>query len=195
MSSLQLLEQTNFKNEGCYINSYNNYNNKIFDHNFLPSIENVKHANSKSSGNSSRKNYIESTSIYGVIQDTNYDKNGAMIMESTKMRNGEQYYNLENKKELDTRLFIGCPLMTTGQSILENPDLSSRLLYGEETRTPKSINSVSAYSADNFIPLIKPISENIQNTDHIIPTYWVRGGMSTRTVVRNIDYMKSCGKK
>lgn len=189
-SSLQLLEQTNLKNEGCYMDSQNYFNNKIFDHRFLPSIE-----KDKKSKNVSRKKYLESTSIYGVIQDTNYDKKGELIMESTKMRNGELYYNTEDKKELDTRLFIGCPLMTTGQSILENPDLSSRLLYGEETRTPKSINSVSAYSADNFIPLIKPISDNIQNTDHIIPTYWVRGGMSTRTVVRNIDYMKSCGKK
>jgi hypothetical protein len=189
-SSLQLLEQTHFRNEGCYKDSQNYYNSKIFNHQFLPSIE-----KEKKSKNVSRKKYLESTSIYGVMQDNNYDKKGELIMESTKMRNGEIYYNMEDKKELDTRLFIGCPLMTTGQSILENPDLSSRLLYGEETRTPKSINSVSAYSADNFIPLIKPISDNIQNTEHIIPTYWVRGGMSTRTVVRNIDYMKSCGKK
>jgi hypothetical protein len=55
------------------------------------------------------------------------------------------------------------------------------------------VNSVSSYSANNFIPLVPEIQENIQNIDHIIPTFWVRGGMSSRTVVRNIDYLKSCG--
>ena len=47
----------------------------------------------------------------------------------------------------------------------------------------------------HFIPLVPHLAENVQNVDHIIPTYWVRGGMSTRTIVRNIDYLKSCGIK
>ena len=85
--------------------------------------------------------------------------------------------------------------MSSGQSVLKNPDLSSRLKYGEDTRVSKSVNNATAYSANNFIPLVPNLAENVQNTDHIIPTYWVRGGMSSRTVVRNIDYMKSCGIK
>ena len=58
---------------------------------------------------------------------------------------------------------------------------------------PAIVTVATAYSADNFIPLVPEIQENIQNIDHIIPTFWVRGGMSSRTVVRNIDYLKSCG--
>jgi hypothetical protein len=68
-SSLQLLEQTHFRNEGCYKDSQNYYNSKIFNHQFLPSIE-----KEKKSKNVSRKKYLESTSIYGVMQDNNYDK-------------------------------------------------------------------------------------------------------------------------
>ena len=38
MSSLQLLEQTNFKNEGCYINSYNNLISSFSYNKFLGQI-------------------------------------------------------------------------------------------------------------------------------------------------------------
>ena len=112
--------------------------------------------------------------------------------DSTLLRNGV-LQNDVSKRELDTRLFPGAPLMTIGQSELKNTDLSSRLKLGEETRTSKSANSTSSYSANNFIPLVPSIAENIQNVDHIIPTFWVRGGMSSRAVIRNADYIKSCG--
>ena len=39
------------------------------------------------------------------------------------------------------------------------------------------------------------IAENVQNTDHIIPEYWIRGGMNSRSVHRNINYLRSCGKQ
>ena len=96
---------------------------------------------------------------------------------------------------MNTRLFPGAPLLITGDSELKNTDLSSQLKFGKETRTNKSTNSLKNYSVDNFIPLVPYLAENVQNTEHIIPTYWVRGGMSSRTVVRNIDYLKSCGLK
>lgn len=171
-------EQTNIKK--CI----NNNNDRIFDYNFLPQIAN---ANNKTS-------YIDSMQMKGVLQNSNYDIKGDNIMDSTTLRFGQNGNN-KSKKELDTRLFPGAPLMSTGKSILENPDLSSRLIFGQDTRTSKSANALSSYSADNFTPLVESLAENVQNVDHIIPTFWVRGGMSSRTVVRNIDYLKSCGMK
>jgi hypothetical protein len=179
-------EQTNIKNNNC-LNSYNDLNNnKIFDYAFLPSIFDAR--------NDTRNSYMDSTKTLGILQNTNYDINGNNINESTILRNGN-IQNIQSRKELDTRLFPGAPLLSTGQSILKNTDLSSRLKFGEDTRTSKSANALSSYSADNFIPLVPSLAENVQNVDHIIPTYWVRGGMSSRTVVRNIDYLKSCGLK
>jgi hypothetical protein len=162
-------------------------NDKIFNYAFLPSIlETDNKCNS----------YIQSTNIVGLLQDTNYDIGGKNINESTILRNGlSQSLTNQSKKELDTRLFPGAPLLSTGQSVLKNTDLSSRLKFGEDTRTCKSANALSSYSADNFIPLVPSLAENVQNVDHIIPTFWVRGGMSSRSVVRNIDYLKSCGIK
>lgn len=185
-SNLIINEQTNMKNERCYNTFQDKNNESMFQYNFLPNIINK--------GNNTRSSYIDSTKTLGILQDSNYDITGSNIDNSTVLRNGLNG-NTGCKKELDTRLFPGAPYMQNGQSILKNPDLSSRLKYGEDTRVSKSANSTSNYSANNFIPLVPHIAENIQNPEHIIPTYWVRGGMSSRTVVRNIDYLKACGMK
>ncbi len=178
-------QNTNIKHDLC-LNSFNDINNnKIFQHSFLPPISNNQN---------NRNHYIDSTKNPGILQTNNHDLLGLTVADSTLLRNG-QSGNTQSKKELETRLFPGAPLMSNGQSVLKNPDLSSRLKYGESSRVSKSENDASSYSANNFIPLVPHIADNIQNPEHIIPTYWVRGGMSSRTVVRNIDYMKSCGLK
>ena len=179
-------QRTNMKNDNCVYFTNDNNNNKIFDYAFLPSIIDVR--------NDTRNSYIDSTKILGILQNTNYDISGNNINESTKLRNSN-IQDIQHKKELDTRLFPGAPFMGSGQSVLKNTDLSSKLKFGEDTRTSKSANALSSYSADNFVPLVPSLAENVQNVDHIIPTFWVRGGMSSRTVVRNIDYLKSCGLK
>jgi hypothetical protein len=81
------------------------------------------------------------------------------------------------------------------QPIFKCSDLSSRLKYSEDTRVKKSASNLSGVSIDNFIPLVPNIAENVQNTDHIIPEYWIRGGMNSRSVHRNINYLRSCGKQ
>jgi len=177
-------ENTNIKSDKCFYTSQDKNNQVMFDYNFLPSV-------TKNNSNT-RDSYLNSTNTLGILQDTNYDISGKNINESTLLRNGVMQ-NGVSRRELDTRLFPGAPLMSVGQSELKNTDLSSRLKFGEETRSSKSANATSSYSADNFIPLVPSLAENVQNVDHIIPTFWVRGGMSSRAVIRNIDYMKSCG--
>ena len=181
---MNLNQRTNIKNDTCFTMSENSNNNKMFEYNFSPSIMMNK--------DNSRNMYIQSSTNIGVLQDSNYDTTGYTIDDSTILRNGSNYENV-SKKELDTRLFPGAPFIARGQSVIKNTDLSSRLKYGEDTRTSKSGNSLSSYSVNNFIPLVPNLAENVQNVDHIIPTYWVRGGMSSRSVLRNIDYLRSCG--
>lgn len=184
-TNLIINQSSNIQDDRCFYAFKRLNNEKIFDYNFVPYINNQQ---------DSRDQYINSTNIVGVVQDTNYDINGENINKSTLLRNGD-VESTEKKKELQTRVFIGAPLMSRGQSVIENTDLSSRLKFGEDTRSSKSTNALASYSADNFTPLVPTLAENVQNIDHIIPTFWVRGGMSSRSVVRNIDYMKSCGFK
>ena len=184
-TNLIINEQTNMK-DNCFYSNQDRGNNRLFKYSFTPSVLGAEQ--------DTRKEYINSTGTLGLMQDTNFDLNGVKINESTLLRNGK-IQNTGSRKELDTRLFPGSPFMSSGQSILKNTDLSSRLLFGEDTRTSKSANVISSYSANNFVPLIPAIEENVQNIDHIIPTFWVRGGMSSRSVIRNVDYLKSCGFK
>jgi len=185
-NTFKINQNTNIKNDNCFHNYENRSNELIHKYHFLPSLPDRK------SNINDRKLYIDSTSTLGILQTNNKDIYGKNILDSTILRNSSNCSN-ESKRELDTRVFPGAPLMSSGQSVLKNPDLSSRLKFGEDTRSKKSQNCTGAYSADNFIPLVPAIAENIQNVDHIIPTYWVRGGMSSRSVIRNVDYLKSCG--
>ena len=169
-------------------NDFKNYtNDKVFQHSFDPYLR-------EKVPNGSREQYIQNTQVKGTLESNNSDIRGEHVNMNTILRNGIMTHD-GKRHQLDTRLFPGSPYMAQGQSTLKNPDLSSRLLYGQTTRSNKSQGSMSDISIDNFIPLIPCIQKNVQNTDHIIPEYWVRGGMSTRSVIRNVDYLKSCGKK
>jgi len=186
-TNLIINENTNIRNDNCLNNYYNSGNERMFNYNFLPSVL-PKNENN-------REAYMKSINTVGILQDTNYDVNGENINTSSILRFGKPEGDEKTRKELDTRLFPGAPNLSNGQSVLKNTDLSSRLLFGEDTRTSKSSNVTSSYSADNFIPLIPSIQQNVQNVNHIIMEGTVRGGVSSRTVIRNIDYLKSCGFK
>ena len=166
--------------DDCYIEYINKTNDTVHKHMYQHNIlnkKNIDHSHLR---------------IHGLNNQNDFDKHGRFIDVSTRLRNSNENTR-QPKKELDTRVFPGSPYMGRGQGILEYTDINSRLNFGEDTRTSKSNNITSSYSANNFIPLVPHIAENIQNPEHIIPTYWVRGGMSTRTVLNNIDYLKSCG--
>lgn len=91
-----------------------------------------------------------------------------------------------------TRTFIGVPFVGSGQSTLRSPEIKSQLMMGELTNQRKTCSGLSGISIDRMTPLVPHIAENIQNPSHLIQT-WPRGGQMTNVVVRNIDYMKTCG--
>lgn len=169
------LINTNIHNEECMNQYLNNGNQKMFHHQF-------------SILNNSNQEFLD---VKGMNMQMNLNNNNNQMKSSTKLRDGKM---LKKKKiELDTRVFPGSPYMGRGAGIMEYTDVNSRLSMGLDTRTKKSNNITSSYSADTFIPLVPSIAANIQDPKHIIPEYWVRGGMSSRVVVNNIDYLKSCG--
>ena len=82
-----------------------------------------------------------------------------------------------------------------GQSTMKNPDIKSKLMSGENSNKSKSTGSLAGVYINRFTPMIPCLRNNVQNVSHIVPTHWVRGGESTRSVVRNIDYLKNCGMR
>ena len=97
-------------------------------------------------------------------------------------------------KLLQARPYSTTPYMGGGKTCTLFPNVESKLKFSEITTVPKSINSLSGITIDRFIPLIPCIEDNIQDTKHLVPTHWVRGGADTRAVIRNIDYRKQCLK-
>jgi hypothetical protein len=173
--------------DNCVNDFKNTSNDRIFNHSFDPTLMQIKPENS-------RNQYINNSNILGTMETNNVDNKGQYVNIGTSLRNGIMTHD-GHRNQLDTRLFPGAPFLAQGQSVLKNPDLSSKLMQAQHTRSNKSQGSMVDISIDNFVPLIPCIKDNVQNTDHIIPEYWVRGGMSTRSVIRNIDYLKSCGNK
>jgi len=143
-------------------------------------------------------NYMRSLEKVGVFQGNARDGSGAFINGDSDLKNGKFGYILTSQKSkcsknLDTSKYLNSPFLGSGETVLKNPDLKSRLLSGEDTHMDKSCDTLSGVSIDRFTPLVPCLKENVQDTKHIIPQYWVRGGMSTRNIIRNIDYMRTCG--
>ncbi len=138
---------------------------------------------------------LNHTEIRGLYRN-NHDGKGTYVNDETKLRHGQACSEKGRvAKSLDTVLFAGPPFMGNGSAVLKNPDLKSTLMNGEQTHVKKSNAPTCGVTIDRFTPLIPCIADNIQNTEHIIPEHWIRGGMSTRTVIKNADYLKSLGNK
>jgi hypothetical protein len=95
-------------------------------------------------------------------------------------------------QQLQTRPY-NIPYMGAGETRIVQPELYSKLTSGTETRVKKASDALSGVSIDRFIPLVPCLANNVQNTEHIISEYWIRGGESSRAHIQNVDYFKMCG--
>ena len=166
----------------------NHHDNNLRIHNY----HTVNHSSSNLA------DYHESLDTRGVYQSSVGGSQGHFIDEDSNMKDGSMGNILtsdksKSSKSLDTSHFLGTPFLGSGESTLKMPDLKSRLMFGEDTTQSRSCNTLSGISIDRFTPLVPHLQENVQDTKHIVPEYWVRGGMSTRNIIRNIDYMRTCG--
>ena len=182
---------TRLNNDYCEKESKLRNNRKISDYTF---------DNSYSSQCRNRKNYLDAASEVGLYQNSNWDGRGVYIDQNSKLRNGTSGNIITSEKRKDSKLLNARSLATTpfkgaGYSTLKNPDIRSELMVGKLTRKSKRNLDLAGVSIDRFIPMVSCLKKNIQDPQNIIPEYWVRGGMDTRTIVRNINYMKSCGMK
>lgn len=80
-------------------------------------------------------------------------------------------------------------------------DTEAIISQGNLTSLKKSCNVLSGSSTLPFsiTPMIDKLKEEIKDTNHQIPEdsmkSWVRGGLPTRQIIRNMDYMERCQKK
>ena len=79
-------------------------------------------------------------------------------------------------------------------------DTESIIQSGNITRVDRPCNVLSGVSIDNLqpalFPMIDRLKSEVQNNIHLIPedsmTSWVRGGLPSRQIARNVDYINRC---
>ena len=94
------------------------------------------------------------------------------------------------------------PYLTTGNLIkgYYNVDVESVIRPGIRGKDDRPCNSLSGVTIGNyFTPMIPKLQEEVQNEKHIIPEdsmqSCVRGGLPTRQMARNEDYLRRCQQK
>ena len=139
----------------------------------------------------SRQKFMKSLDNVGMSATKNRDGFGSHVdTESGLLKS--VLTNDKIPQQLETRPY-NVPYMGAGETHIVQPEVYSRLVSGAETRVKKATDALSGVSIDRFIPMVPCLAKNIQNTDHIIPEYWIRGGESSRAYIQNVDYFKMCG--
>ena len=124
--------------------------------------------------------------------------NGCNIDKDSIMRNGSIITHQGNSpQQLFTRPYLTIPYMGRG---VGNSCTESELLTGDQTGSKRQCNTLAEVTINNnFIPLVPCIEKNVQNPQHLIPEVaqsgWIRGGVPSRQIIKNIDYGRKCGQK
>lgn len=174
-------QENRFRNDDCYENAIDAQNKHIANY-WLNMNEKIPYD----------KNFVEHI---GMMNQSFY--NVKSVTQDTELRNGKLGNQLTSNKSKQSKLLEASPFATTpflgaGRTSITRPDVYSNLVKGKLTQDKKSVSPLSGVTIDRFIPLVPCIKENVQNPSHIIPKYWVRGGMSTRSIIQNIDYIDQC---
>lgn len=145
-----------------------------------------------------RKNYLDAVEK-GMFQQTNWGGKHLNVDNESELLNGRHGNALTSDKDKVSKLLNANPFATTPNLSLGSiPDVEHDPTnrYGKMTREFKKNMDLAGISIDRFIPMVPEVKKSINyHEEHVNPTTWVRGGMDTRTVVRNSDYLKTCGKR
>ena len=119
---------------------------------------------------------------------------GCNIDDDSKVRNAQNLTNMRYIQQLNTRPYNTVPYMGRGTT---NPVLENKMRTGEDTGQRKQCNTLSGIYIDRFVPLVPCLAENIQNPVHLVTEIarpdWVWGGMPSRDLIRNSNYLSKCG--
>lgn len=123
---------------------------------------------------------------------------GCLIDTDSQLRENED--RLTNKKYIHQ--LTERPHLTTGNLVrgFYDVDVESVIQSSNFASDDRSCNSLTGVTIGNyFTPMIPRLQDEIQDPNHIIPENsmdtWVRGGLPTRQMQRNADYMRRCQEK
>jgi hypothetical protein len=148
--------------------------------------------------NNYHKNHTHQNNVEFATQHLNINFSDGFgvnpdVIQDEKKAGKVQVFNLD-KNQLFTRPFLTIPYMGKGKHHVDN---ESSLLSGETTTQKRQCNSLAGvYLENQFTPLLDNLKETIQNPQHIIPENsninWIRGGIDTTQIAKDIDYFQRC---
>ena len=136
---------------------------------------------------------ISFTGGYGWIAE-----NGCLVNNDSKLRQEpSKVTNRRDINQITERLFLTTPNLKNGY---HDVDVESAIRPGNFTTDKRSCGPLSGVTIGNyFTPMIKKLKSEVQDTKHIIPEdsmqSWVRGGIPSREMVRNKDYLRRYQEK
>ena len=125
-------------------------------------------------------------------------ENGCLIdTDSNLIQNTDILTNRRVINQLTTRLSLTTPNYSKGYY---DVDTESIIRPGDFASDQKPcIGTTEATFGNYFLPMIPKLKTEIQDHKHIIPedskVDWVRGGLPTRQMIRNEDYLRRCQEK
>ena len=123
---------------------------------------------------------------------------GCLMDTDTNLRqNKDRLTNRNEINQITERLFQTTPSLTKG---FFDVDVESVIRPGNFTTDQRPCGPLSGVTLGNqYTPMIPKLKEEVQDPVHIIPEDskldWVRGGLPTRQMVRNKDYLRRCQEK
>tara|TARA_R110001592_G_scaffold356416_2_gene658238 strand:+ start:194 stop:808 length:615 start_codon:yes stop_codon:yes gene_type:complete len=123
-------------------------------------------------------------------------KDGCLVDDNSFVRLNE-LTNLNTIQQLDERLTLTTPYIRGFYDV----DTESKLISSDGTKQHRTCNVLSGVSLlqHYYIPQVPKLQANVQNPIHIIPEdnmeTWKQGGVSTRQIMRNMDYYNRCELK
>lgn len=123
---------------------------------------------------------------------------GCLVDIDSQLRESkDQLTNRRQIFQLTERLSLTTPNLNKG---FFDVDMESVIRPGDFAKTQRPCGPLAGVTIGNyFTPMIPKLKAEVQDPIHIIPEMskrdWVRGGLPTREIIRNADYMRRCQEK
>jgi hypothetical protein len=123
---------------------------------------------------------------------------GCMIDTDTSLRQNQDLLTNKNYiQQLAEPLFLTTADVSKGYFDVDTDTVIKNSL---QTTLDKPCNALSEVTIGNyFTPLIPKLRDEVQDLKHIIPENsmdsWIRGGLPSRQMQRNEDYLRRCQEK
>jgi hypothetical protein len=123
---------------------------------------------------------------------------GCMIDTDTLLRQNQDLLTNKNYiQQLTEPLFLTTANVSKGYFDVDTDTIIKNSL---QTKQNKPCNALSEVTIGNyFTPLIPKLRDEVQDLKHIIPENsmdsWIRGGLPSRQMQRNEDYLRRCQEK